>query len=69
MLKRKLHLVTLAVELSSTLLFATIVEIFLNSCKEKSEIERVGYDYTVRFIAQFFCVDATLLCEFESGKI
>ena len=25
----------------------------------------LGYNYTVRF----FCIDATLLCEFESDKI
>ena len=28
-----------------------------------------GYNYTVRFIAPIFCIDATLLCEFESDTI
>ena len=29
----------------------------------------LGYNYTVRFIARFFCTDARLLCEFERDKI
>ena len=27
------------------------------------------YDCTVRFIVPFHCIDATLLCEFESDQI
>ena len=29
----------------------------------------LGYNYTVRFIAPILCIDAMLLCEFESDKI
>ena len=28
-----------------------------------------GYDYKVRLSPRFFCIDAKLLCEFESDKI
>ena len=51
-----------------------ITEMFSNlkGTHKESLSEResaLGYNYTVLFIARFFCNDATLLCEFESDKI
>ena len=46
-----------------------LIEILKQQQLKSLKQDPSGYNYMMQFIARFFCIDAALLCEFESDKI